>query len=168
MKPEILPSAKFRVAYIPDSEISTLNDLTKHARGYRTTLWLLLFVYVLVFVTLEYVISKKDIFFPECDQNCSKFFQLFDKYWYLWYILVYFPPLNGILITVIGRYILCGTMYPYQNTIVRESLDRINNQRFGQELLLNLKSFAYTIKLYSGMPTNENQQQGTRSNSSTQ
>jgi hypothetical protein len=45
--------------------------------------------------------------------------------------LAYIPVLNFILLVVIGRYVLSAIRYPYQNAIIRESLDRSNSSKFG-------------------------------------
>jgi len=50
-----------------------------------------------------------------------------------WFFLLYLPILNFMLIVIFGKYILSGIMYPYQNSIIREELDRSNATKFGQE-----------------------------------
>ena len=48
-----------------------------------------------------------------------------------WFSLLFLPLFNLILIVWLGRYLLSGILYPYQNYFVREGLDRFNNLKFG-------------------------------------
>jgi hypothetical protein len=41
-------------------------------------------------------------------------------------------------------------MYPYQNSIIRETLDRNNGKRFGEEFSHYLDSFIYTLRIQAG------------------
>jgi hypothetical protein len=59
--------------------------------------------------------------------------------------------INFILIITIGRYLLSSMLYPYQNSIIREGLDRNNASRFGQEFSHYLECMVYTIRIQAGM-----------------
>lgn len=65
--------------------------------------------------------------------------------------ILYIPVLVTILIDIVGRHVLSAIMYPYQNSVLKESLDRMSNLRFGQEQARNFHSFVYTLKLKSGI-----------------
>ena len=65
--------------------------------------------------------------------------------------LLYLPAINGLLIVWIGRYALSGILYPYQNSVIKESLDRQNNIKFGMELSHFLNCFIFTLKSQSGL-----------------
>ena len=67
-----------------------------------------------------------------------------------WLLLGYVPLLNLILLYVISRYALSSLMYPYQNSIIREGLDRINSSKFGEEFTHYLDSFLYTLRIHAG------------------
>ena len=74
-----------------------------------------------------------------------------------WVYLLYLPVLNYILLQSVGRYILIGCIYPYQNSIIREQLDRTNNLKFGQEFAKYLESFIYTLRCQSGLQDRSSQ-----------
>ena len=38
--------------------------------------------------------------------------------------MLYLPVINLILLQIVGRFILLSFIYPYQNSIFRENLDR--------------------------------------------
>lgn len=67
-----------------------------------------------------------------------------------WLYLTYLPVLNYILTMVIGRYVLSGILYPYQNAYAREHLDRGNASKFGEEFSHYLDSFIYTLRVQAG------------------
>ena len=60
-----------------------------------------------------------------------------------------------VLLQLTGRYILLSIIYPYQNSILRENLDRQNNERFGEEFAYYVKSFFYTLRVQSGLVSNQ-------------
>ena len=62
-----------------------------------------------------------------------------------WYYLLYVPVFNVLLIYIIGSYALSGITYPYQNALIRESLDRGNAAKFGDEFAHFIQSFVYTL-----------------------
>lgn len=64
-----------------------------------------------------------------------------------WFFLVYVPLFNFLLFVTIGRYILCAILFPYQNSIVREQLDRGNSAKFGEEFAHLLDSLVYTLRI---------------------
>lgn len=64
-----------------------------------------------------------------------------------WFYLMYMPILTFIMLAVLGRYILSGILYPYQNAYARESLDRSNATKFGEEFAHYLDSFMYTLRI---------------------
>lgn len=66
---------------------------------------------------------------------------------------------------ILGRYMLTGILYPYQNAIGRETLDRNNATKFGEEFEHYLESFAYTLRIQAGQDLKKilneyNQRQG--------
>ena len=67
-----------------------------------------------------------------------------------WFYILYLPILTFILIAAIGRYALSGILYPYQNAYARESLDRGNATKFGEEFAHYLDSFMYTLRIQAG------------------
>ena len=52
---------------------------------------------------------------------------------------------------VIGRYIISGIFYPYQNAILSESLDRQGTLRFGGEFAHYIDSFIHTLRHQAGI-----------------
>lgn len=64
-----------------------------------------------------------------------------------WYYVAFIPVVNIALTYLIGKYILTGLLYPYQNSIGRETLDRNNATKFGEEFEHYLESFAYTLRI---------------------
>ena len=67
--------------------------------------------YFVAVTAAQYYIVDPD--FPEYSEPLS----------YLFYLL-YLPGINMVMILAVGRYILSGILYPYQNSIIRESIDR--------------------------------------------
>jgi hypothetical protein len=67
-----------------------------------------------------------------------------------WFYILYTPILTFILIATMGRYILSGILYPYQNAFARESLDRSNASKFGEEFGHYLDSMVYTLRMQAG------------------
>ena len=112
--PEAIPSAsKFRVAYIPDSEISTLESLNRPSRSYMCSLILSLILYVSIFVLAQYFMLHIEVFFPDFHSEHQDFFTNFEKYYQWIYLVIYMPAVNSILLVVLGRYALCAALYPY-------------------------------------------------------
>lgn len=73
-----------------------------------------------------------------------------------WWLLLYIPLLNLLLLQLAGRYILLSfVIYPYQNSVMREQLDRSNNARFAEEFSYYLKSLIYTLRVHAGLVMNE-------------
>ena len=64
-----------------------------------------------------------------------------------WYYVAFIPAINILLTYIIGHYVLSGLLYPYQNSLGRETLDRNNATRFGEEFEHYLESFAYTLRV---------------------
>ena len=64
-----------------------------------------------------------------------------------WFFLAYVPLFNFMLFIIIGRYVLCAILFPYQNSIVREQLDRGNSTKFGEEFAHLLDSLVYTLRI---------------------
>ena len=64
---------------------------------------------------------------------------------------MYLPIFNLILILTIGKYVLSAMLYPYQNSIVREILDRTNANKFGSEFAHYLVALLYTIRIQAGI-----------------
>ena len=67
-----------------------------------------------------------------------------------WYYAMFVPVLNIVLTYIIGKYVLTGLLYPYQNSIGRETLDRNNATKFGEEFQHYIESFAYTLRVQAG------------------
>ena len=67
-----------------------------------------------------------------------------------WVFLSYMPAVNYVLTMIIGRYVLSGILYPYQNAYAREHLDRGNANKFGEEFSHYLDSFVYTLRVQAG------------------
>ena len=112
--PEAIPSAsKFRVAYIPDSEISTLESLNRPSRSYMCSLILSLILYVSIFVLAQYFMLHIEVFFPDFHSEHQDFFTNFEKYYQWIYLVIYMPAVNSIVLVVLGRYALCAALYPY-------------------------------------------------------
>jgi ABC-type phosphate transport system auxiliary subunit len=72
---------------------------------------------------------------------------------------MYIPVVSYILLRVLGKYTISSILYPYQNSITRESLDRGNSAKYGDDLSHLLESMSFTIRLNAGMdaynPTKE-------------
>lgn len=68
-----------------------------------------------------------------------------------WYYLLYVPLFNVLLIYIMGSYALSAITYPYQNALVRESLDRGNAAKFGDEFAHFIQSFVYTLGVQAGI-----------------
>ena len=64
-----------------------------------------------------------------------------------WYYLAFVPIINIVLTYIIGKYVLSGLLYPYQNSIGREALDRSNSTRFSEEFEHFLECLAYTLRI---------------------
>ena len=56
------------------------------------------------------------------------------------------PLLYCILIQSTGKYLASSGIYVYQNPILQESLDRMNNTKLGEEFISYFDSFIYTLK----------------------
>ena len=56
------------------------------------------------------------------DSKASETLAEIGNAWWIW--LAYIPLINFILVFIIGRYGLTTLLYPYQNSMIRESLDR--------------------------------------------
>ena len=124
-----------------DSEISTIDDFTRKTCCFRWSITSIVLTYLIIVGLLIYI-----------DQAHT--FNLFgnmiadtnDAERYLSYgILLMVPPLNFLFIYWGARYILYCLLYPYQNSIQREWLDRSNNERFGKEFCYYLECFLYTF-----------------------
>lgn len=69
-------------------------------------------------------------------------------------LLLLVPPINFLLVYAGARYVLYCILYPYQNSIQREWLDRSNNDRFGREFCYYLECFLYTFQSNCGLVVN--------------
>lgn len=72
--------------------------------------------------------------------------------------MAYFPVLNLFGLLIVGRTIVSTLTYPYQNSIMKDNLDRFNNKRLSDELLHLMRNFAHTIRMNSGYPAREDNQ----------
>ena len=52
------------------------------------------------------------------------------RIYYLWFMTLIWPT-NILIEQIVGRYLISMFYYPYQNSISRESIDRLNNFKFG-------------------------------------
>lgn len=68
--------------------------------------------------------------------------------WWIWF--AYIPVVNIVLIYLFGSYAITTLLYPYQNSFIREALDRNSSTKFGEEFSNYLDSFLYTMRLCSG------------------
>lgn len=141
--------------FIYDQEISTNSDLNSGmVECKQKCLWLFIFSSTLAFVVVQILVAfyqdelRKQL--PE-DTRVDNFIKTIA---HPLSILLYLPIFNFILITLIGRYILSAIRYPYQNAIIRESLDRGNSSKFGQEFAHYLECLVYTLRIQAGMNRN--------------
>ena len=74
-----------------------------------------------------------------------------------YFLLLYLPVINYLIIQIVGRYALIGCIYPYQNSIIKEQLDRTNNLKFGEEFAKYFESFIYTLRCQSGLQDRSSQ-----------
>lgn len=108
------------------------------------------------FVGATYLISVKETFRSWADDTEATGFMeetkvLICKFLVSgWVYLSYLPAINYLLTMVIGRYVLSGILYPYQNAYAREHLDRSNANKFGDEFSHYLDSFVYTLRVQAG------------------
>ena len=89
------------------------------------------------------------LFIPEPSYPYKDKVDAFIAGWWFWFALL--PPVNVWLTLVLGRYILALTLFPYQNACMRETMDRSNAHKFGQEFTHYLQSFAFTLRINSDM-----------------
>jgi hypothetical protein len=122
---------------IPDQRISTVSDLSRHSLGIRLVSFFSFSLFFLIVVVL----------------NIYAFPMVLDKQKAAWFYLLLLPGVQMIIIIILGRYALSGILYPYQNTIVSQSLDRLNSLKFGEDFVHFLDCFLYTIKSNSGLHT---------------
>lgn len=107
-------------------------------------------IYVIIFAGFQSLVY----FYPKVLENLltkevyTKLMQLVSSHWYF---LVYVPVFNLVTFLIVGRYLLSAALYPYQNSICREFLDKNNARIFGEEFAHYLSSMVYTIRLQSGM-----------------
>ena len=67
-----------------------------------------------------------------------------------YFCLVYIPLINFLLFILVGRYVLSALLFPYQNSVIRETLDRNNSAKFGEEFSHQLDSLVYTLRIQAG------------------
>jgi hypothetical protein len=132
---------------IPDSEISKeyLFNIQSAKCRWLTALAFIVY-FAIVIVCLYYLIYDN-----------------YDKPKAYFYLLLLLPGINSLLILAAGRYILSGILYPYQNFIIRESLDRANNGKFGEDFGHFLQCLVFTIKYTAGLETKANKTSQNRS-----
>ena len=82
------------------------------------------------------------------DSELAKTIVEIGRSWWIWF--AYIPLLNVVLIYLVGHYALTTLLYPYQNSIIREALDRNNSTKFGEEFCDYLDSLLYTMRLSAG------------------
>ena len=140
--------------FIPDSFLSKESDFERpgaETKRYCFLFSLLFYTYGLVLLKfshdngyLETEIELEEGYLKEL-LEVSEWFVTSN-----WYYLAFFPVINIILIYIVGHYMLTGILYPYQNSIGRETLDRNNATKFGEEFEHYLESFAYTLRVQAG------------------
>ena len=54
-----------------------------------------------------------------------------------------------------GLYAVSSLLYPYSNSLVRETLEKANSARFADEFTNYLESFLFTLKNMAGQPVHE-------------
>ena len=75
--------------------------------------------------------------------------QWFHEVFYSPYILIfYFPAGYYIAIQWAGLSAYSNFIYVYQNPLFKETLDRNNNIKLGEEFLFSLDSFLFTLRHY--------------------
>ena len=134
---------------IPDSEISEQRHFTNKSACYRCTATLLLSIYVSV-ITAAHIIAYLEVFKDEHDLagSAPKIWKALRSHWFLF---LYMPVINLVGLIVFGRYALFSFgVYPYQNSLMWEQLERSNNARFAEKFAYFLKSMIYTLRLESG------------------
>lgn len=101
-------------SYLPDSEISQVSDFTTQSCCYRWTLGLLVFAYGAVLTTahvLAFIEAYDIVELNEDGEEASQFSKYVSRGWFL---LLYIPLINFILMLAIGRYIILSfIIYPY-------------------------------------------------------
>lgn len=133
--------------YIPDSEITKEYLFNIQSAKCRWLTALAFIVYFgIVIVCLFFLISDK-----------------YDKPQAYFYLLLLLPGINSLIILAVGRYILSGILYPYQNFIIRETLDRTNNGKFGEDFGHFLNCMVFTLKYTAGIETKPIKTSGSRS-----
>ena len=67
-------------------------------------------------------------------------------------MLINLPAINLIFLIILGRYsILSFGVYPYQNSLMKEQLERSNSARFSDEFAYFVKCMIYTLRIESGL-----------------
>lgn len=149
--------------FIKDNQLSRENDLVTFGDRCKTfCLWFTLFLYVAFFAILKISLTLYEIKLEnEHLQRAVDWFTLLAESH--WFYLVFVPAINFMLILLGGRYILSALLYPYQNAIIRESLDRNNATKFGQEFAHYLECLVYTLRVQAGMEVNRDRKSSRQS-----
>lgn len=126
------------ISFIPDSEISTVSSFTSKSYRFRLMVGILMVSYFVVIIAIQHIVTL------ESSTNWSYLF-----------LLTLLPIINILGFIAGGRYILSAMMYPFQNSIVSESLNRQNNYKLGIEFGLFLQSFVYTLREVNGLSQGE-------------
>lgn len=151
---------------IKDSEISTYSSFSTSRHCLKK--FCLFFTIIIIGIVIYGVKLLSDYIEFEIGVEITKHYlvrmdEFFADYWWILIIIV---TTNLVLTLVIGRYILSAMLYPYQNSIIRETLDRSNATKFGEEFSNYLESMVYTIRILAGMDIESRKSTGGRQNSS--
>lgn len=149
--------------FILDEEISTSSDLnTGMVECKQKCIWLIIVATVLLFGIFQVLVAfYEDKLREKLPQN-PRVDNFIKTIAHPLSFLIILPIVNLLVMTILGRYILSAIRYPYQNAIIRESLDRGNASKFGQEFAHYLECLVYTLRIQAGM--NRHQPSRTMSN----
>lgn len=145
-----------RIDFIEDSQISKVSDFTSKNCCFRFSIFIAMVLSFTLAATAHYLVVKWGI---DNDWEADSTWKQLSFRNPLLYLL-YLPSIFFIMIVIIGRYALSGVLYPYQNYIMKDTLFRQNNIKFGYQFSHYLECFIFTLKSQSGIhsPSSPGQQ----------
>ena len=104
-----------RIDFIHDDKVSKVSDFTKYSCCYRCGVISI----VMTWTILVSALIGVHIYFDEEDlkNNMMGYHEVLES---PFLYLLYLPVLNFLFVLIVGRYVLIGCIYPYQNSIIRE------------------------------------------------
>ena len=151
----LICSSAPRSSYIPDHQLSTQSMLDRPLNSgcKRCCLGLFVVAYLVFFVSMQIVAHAMDADEeigrrPNLPRWAASFIEFVGTPYY--FCLVYIPLINFLLFILVGRYVLSAILFPYQNSVIRETLDRNNSAKFGEEFSHQLDSLVYTLRIQAG------------------